>query len=170
MWNSFASGRGTVPPLLACNSARPSIRRATLAPVARLLIMPSILVVNNDVPAGRPGAGRVSMTWQNIGAVLPTVHGGQLRGIAVTSLKRLPTTPDLPTTSESGIPGFESISWFGFLAPAGAPAPIVSKLCQEASKVAAQPEMRERFAQLGLDSVGNSPDEFAAVIKFDTAR
>jgi tripartite-type tricarboxylate transporter receptor subunit TctC len=88
----------------------------------------------------------------------------------VTSLKRSPNTPDLPTVAESGIPEFESISWFGLLAPAGTPAPIVSKLYQEAAKLAAQPDMREKFAQLGLDSVGNPPDEFAAIIKSDTAK
>ncbi len=216
-----ANGALTINPSLQVGSTFDPAR--DLAPVARLLVMPSILAVNNDVPAksvqelialakAQPGklsyaspgvgtpqhiggelfkalagvdivhvpyrgaifvdviGGRVSMTWQNIGAILPTVRGGQLRGIAVTSLKRSPNTPDLPTIAESGIPGFESISWFGLLAPAGTPAPIVSKLYQEASKVAAQPDMRERFAQLGLDSVGNPPDEFAAIIKSDTAK
>jgi tripartite-type tricarboxylate transporter receptor subunit TctC len=63
-----------------------------------------------------------------------------------------------------------ALSWFGLLAPAGTPAPIVGKLYQEAAKLAAQPDMREKFAQLGLDSVGNPPDELAAIIKSDTAK
>jgi tripartite-type tricarboxylate transporter receptor subunit TctC len=88
----------------------------------------------------------------------------------VTSLKRSPNTPDLPTVAESGIPEFESISWFGLLAPAGTPAPIVGKLYQETVKIAAQPDMREKFTQLGLDAVADPPDAFAAIIKSDIAK
>jgi tripartite-type tricarboxylate transporter receptor subunit TctC len=216
-----ANGALTINPSLQVGATFDPAR--DLAPVARLLVMPSILAVNNDVPVksvqelialakAQPGklsyaspgvgtpqhiggelfktlagvdivhvpyrgavftdviGGRVSMTLQNIGAILPTVRNGQLRGIAVTSIKRSPNTPDLPTVAESGIADFEAISWFGLLAPAGTPAPIVSKLYQEASKVSALPDTRERFAQLGLDSVGNPPDEFAAIIKADTAK
>ena len=78
--------------------------------------------------------------------------------------------PELPTIAKSGFPGFEVTSWFGLLAPAGTPAPIVGKLHQETMKVAAQADVREKLTQLGLDVVGNPPAEFATIIKADTAK
>jgi tripartite-type tricarboxylate transporter receptor subunit TctC len=114
--------------------------------------------------------GRVTMTLQNAGAILPIVQEGKLRGVAVTSLKRSPNLPEVPTIAESGFPGFEATSWFSLLAPVGTPAPIVKKIHDEAVKTLADPEMRARFAQLGLDTVGSSPDALAAVIKSDIAK
>jgi tripartite-type tricarboxylate transporter receptor subunit TctC len=114
--------------------------------------------------------GRVPMTMQNAAAILPTVRDGRLRGLAVTSLQRSPNIPEFPTVAESGFPGFEAVSWFGLLAPAGTPAAVVTKLHQETVKVLGQPEMRARFAQLGLDTVGNTPAELAAIIKSDIAK
>src|SRR4029077_12895361 len=78
--------------------------------------------------------------------------------------------PALPTLAESGFPGFEAISWFGLLAPATTPAAIVAKVNADIANIAAQPEMREKIAQLGLEVSINSPQEFAAVIKADTAK
>jgi tripartite-type tricarboxylate transporter receptor subunit TctC len=114
--------------------------------------------------------GRVTIAFQNAGAMLATVREGKLRGLAVTSLQRSPNMPELPTVAESGFPGFEATSWFALLAPTGTPAPILEKVRREALKVLAEPDMRARFAQLGLDPVGNSPAEFAAVIKADLAK
>jgi tripartite-type tricarboxylate transporter receptor subunit TctC len=114
--------------------------------------------------------GRVTMALQNAGSILPTVRAGTLRALAVTSLKRWPQMPELPTIAESGFPGFEATSWFGLLAPAGTPAPIVGKLHREIMKIVVQPDIREKLAQLGLDTAGNPPDEFAAIIKADTAK
>jgi tripartite-type tricarboxylate transporter receptor subunit TctC len=114
--------------------------------------------------------GRVPITLQNMGAILPTVREGKLRGLAVTSLKRSPTIPELPAVAELGYPNFEATSWFALLAPAGTPAPIVGKLHQEILKVAAQADTREKFTQLGLDTVGNSPEELAAIIKSDIVK
>jgi len=111
--------------------------------------------------------GRVAMTLQNVAAILPTVREGRLRALAVTSLKRSPNLPDLPTLSESGFPGFEAISWFGLLAPARTPAAITSKLYQEAIKVMEQSETRTRFTQLSLDIAGTPGTEFADVIRRD---
>jgi tripartite-type tricarboxylate transporter receptor subunit TctC len=98
------------------------------------------------------------------------VRDGKLRGLAVTSLERVAVIPELPTLAESGFPGFEAVSWFGLLAPAGTPAPIIAKLHGDIAKIAAQADMQERLAQLGLDAAVNSPDEFAAVIKADIAK
>ncbi|MBX6426767.1 MAG: tripartite tricarboxylate transporter substrate binding protein [Variibacter sp.] len=111
--------------------------------------------------------GRVPITLQNVGAMLPVVREGKLRGVAVTSLKRSQQLPDLPTIAESGFPGFEAISWFGLLAPAGTPQAIIAKVREEALKVLADAKTRERFDQLGLETVGNTPAEMAASIKSD---
>jgi len=114
--------------------------------------------------------GRVQMTLQNAAAILPTVRDGRLRALAQTSLKRSPNIPELPTVAESGYPGFETVSWFGLLAPVGTPAAIISKLHQDSVKVLAQPEMRASLTKLGLDSVGSSPAELAAIVKSDIAK
>ena len=111
--------------------------------------------------------GRVTIAFQNSGAVLQTVREGKLRGLAVTSLERSPNMSDLPTVSESGFPGFEAVSWFALLAPAGTPESVVGKVYQESLKIAADPGMRARFGQLGLDTVGSSPDQLAVIIKSD---
>jgi tripartite-type tricarboxylate transporter receptor subunit TctC len=78
--------------------------------------------------------------------------------------------PDLPTIAESGLPGFEAISWFGLMAPSGTPAPIVAKVYQQAAKIVSEPEMKEKLAQLGLDTASDAPDAFAAIIKADIAK
>ncbi len=114
--------------------------------------------------------GRVTMTLQNAAAILPTIRDGRLRAVAQTSLKRSPNIPELPTVAESGFPGFEVVSWFGLLVPAGTPAAIVNKLHQDAVKVLAQPDMRASLTKLGLDSVGSSPGELGAIIKSDIAK
>lgn len=114
--------------------------------------------------------GRVPITLQNAAAILPTVRDGRLRGLAQTSLKRSPNIPEFPTVAESGFPGFETVSWFGVLVPVGTPAAIVNKLHQDTVKALAQPEMRASFTKLGLDTVGNTPTEFAAIIKSDIGK
>jgi tripartite-type tricarboxylate transporter receptor subunit TctC len=83
----------------------------------------------------------------------------------VTSLKRAASAPELPTIAESGYPGFEVTIWYGLLAPAGTPPPIIRRLHLETVKALAQPDVRAKFADLGLEAIGNSPDEFAAIIK-----
>ncbi len=112
--------------------------------------------------------GRITMMFSPIAIVLPLVREGKLRALAVTSLKRWPALPELPTVEESGVRGFEVILWGGLLAPAGTPAAIIRKLHLETVKALAQPDVRAKFADLGLETIGNSPDEFAAVIKSET--
>jgi tripartite-type tricarboxylate transporter receptor subunit TctC len=215
-----ANGALTINPTLLTSQTYNVVR--DLAPVARLLVMPSILAVNNDVPAksfaefialakAQPGklsyaspgvgtpqhiagellkelahidvvhvpyrgavftdviGGRVTMTLQNMGAILPVVKEGRLRGVAVTSLRRTPVI-DLPTVSESGLPGFEAISWFGLMAPAGTPAPVIAKAHQQAVAIVAMPDVRERLTQLGFDIATDGPDAMGAVIKADIAK
>jgi len=110
-------------------------------------------------------AGRVTMMFSPMSVALPPVRQGKLRALAVTSLRRSSAVPDLPTMDESGFPGFEATSWFGLLAPAGTPAMIVRKLHLETVRVLALAEVRAKFADLGMEVIGSSPDEFAAAIK-----
>ncbi len=216
-----ANGALTINPTLQANPTYDVVR--DLTPVVRLLIVPSILAVSNDLPAksfqemialakAEPGklsyaspgvgtpqhiagellkslagvnithvpyrgavftdviGGRVSMTLQNMGAILPVVKDGRLRGVAVTSLKRSPVIPELPTVAESGLPNFEAISWFGLMAPAGTPAPIVAKAHQTAVAVIAMPDVREKLVQLGFDTTQDGPDAMGQVIKADIAK
>jgi tripartite-type tricarboxylate transporter receptor subunit TctC len=109
-------------------------------------------------------AGRVTMSFANISNAAPLIHEGRLRAFAVTSLKRSAAAPDIPTMVEAGYPGFEAVPWFGLMAPAGTSPLIIDKLHRETVKVLAQPDARKKLEELGLDLVGNSPTEFAAVI------
>ena len=94
----------------------------------------------------------------------PQVKAGKLRAIAVTSAKRSPTFPDLPTIAET-LPGFEQVVWHSVVVPAKTPKPIVAKLSTELIRILRLPEIKERFASQGLDAVGSTPDEVAALIK-----
>jgi tripartite-type tricarboxylate transporter receptor subunit TctC len=109
--------------------------------------------------------GRVMMMFSPIAVALPLVREGKLRALAVTSLRRSSVVPDLPTIAESGHPGFEFTNWYGLLVPARTAATIVRKLHLETVKALALPDLRTKLAALGLEGIGNSPDEFAAVIK-----
>ncbi len=109
--------------------------------------------------------GRVTMTFGNTVVVLPLARDDKLRVLAVTGLRRSPAAPELPTIAESGYPGFEVTVWLGFLAPVKTPAAIVRKIHLETVKTLALPELRTKFADLGFETIGGTPDEFAAVIK-----
>jgi tripartite-type tricarboxylate transporter receptor subunit TctC len=109
--------------------------------------------------------GRVTMMFSLIGSVLPLVREGKLHALAVTSLRRSKTVAELPTIAESGYPGFEVTVWSGLLAPAKTPATIVGKLHLETVKALALLDLRAKLADLALEGIGNSPDEFAVVIK-----
>jgi tripartite-type tricarboxylate transporter receptor subunit TctC len=110
-------------------------------------------------------AGRLSLCFCNVVNVMPLVRDGKLRAFAVTSLKRSGVVPDLPTMVESGFAGFEAVPWFGLMAPAGTPPAIIEKVHRDTVRLLAVPELRKRLEELGLDIVGSSPAEFAALIK-----
>jgi len=217
----IANGALTIAPALQGKLPYDSAR--DFAPISQVLVMSSIVAVNNDVPVkslqelvafakAQPGkllyatpgvgtpqhiggellkslasvdithvpyrgalladviGGRVPMTFQNMAAILPTVRENKLRGLAVTSLKRSSVIPELPTVAESGYPGFEAVSWFALLGPRGTPAPILIKLHREITKIAALSDIREKFAQLGLDTIVGSPEELAVIIKSDIVK
>ena len=113
-------------------------------------------------------AGRISMSFANIVNVVPLAREGKLRALAITSIKRSRLAPDLPTMAESGFPGFEAVPWFGLVAPAGTPQDVLDKLHAETVKALAAPELRKKFDELGLEAVGNTPAEFAEVIRRET--
>jgi tripartite-type tricarboxylate transporter receptor subunit TctC len=115
-------------------------------------------------------AGQVQMMFDNLPPSLPQIKAGKLRALAVTSLTRAPALPDVPTLSESGLPGFDASSWFGILAPAGTPAPIVAKLNAEVAKWLATPEAKEKLAKQGANIAGGTPDDFAKHISSETAK
>jgi tripartite-type tricarboxylate transporter receptor subunit TctC len=110
-------------------------------------------------------AGRITMSFANIVNVLPLAREGKLRALAITSIKRSPLAPELPTMAESGFPGFEAVPWFGLVAPANTPKDIVDRLHGETVKALAMPVIRKKFDELGLEPIGNTPAEFAAVIR-----
>jgi tripartite-type tricarboxylate transporter receptor subunit TctC len=108
--------------------------------------------------------GRLTMVFSSPVSALPLAREGKVRPLAVTSLTRAPSSPDLPTMVEAGFPGFDATAWFGLLAPAGTPEPIIAKLHREAVRILALPDVRKRFDELGMVPMGTSPAQFAAAI------
>lgn len=114
--------------------------------------------------------GEVAFVFANPSVFLPHIKAGRLRGIGIGSLKRIAAMPDLPTFHESGYPGFEAVSWYGIVAPAGTPAAIVSLLQSETAKVLALPEIVAQFTAEGAQPIGNTPQAFRKEIQDDTAK
>ena len=108
--------------------------------------------------------GRLTMVFASPVSALPLAREGKVRPLAVTSLTRAPSSPNLPTMVEAGFPGFDATAWFGLLAPAGTPEPIIAKLHREAVRILALPDVRKRFDELGMVPMGTSPAQFAAAI------
>jgi tripartite-type tricarboxylate transporter receptor subunit TctC len=114
--------------------------------------------------------GQVQIMFDNLPSALPQIKGGRLRAIAVTSLKRAPVLPDIPTINESGLPGFEASSWFGVLAPAGTPAAIVARINTEVNKWLQSADAREKLLGQGAEAAGGSPEQFANHIRAESAK
>jgi tripartite-type tricarboxylate transporter receptor subunit TctC len=115
-------------------------------------------------------AGRVQVMFGNVALALPFIKDGKVRGLAVTATTRLAASPDLPTVSESGLPGFEALSWFGLLAPAGTPPAVLQRLEAELQKAMASPVMNERLAVMGAMPGVQNAAGFTQVIKNDIKR
>ncbi len=112
-------------------------------------------------------SGQINMTIASIVPLIPQVRAGKLRAIAVTGSRRSGALPDVPTIAEAGVPGYDMTNWFGILAPAGLPAPILTRLDTTLRKIVAAPDVREVYAQQGADGVGAGPEAFAKVIAAD---
>ncbi|MDB5751018.1 MAG: tctC [Ramlibacter sp.] len=114
--------------------------------------------------------GRIHMIFDNMPSALPLVNSGELKAIAVTSAKRSPAAPNIPTIAESGLPGFEATSWFALLASPGVPREVQMRINAETLKVLALPDVKEKLAKLGLDPAGGSPEALASLIQAETAK
>jgi len=115
-------------------------------------------------------AGQIQMIITGVPPTLNFVKTGKLRALGVATSKRLALLPDLPTIAEAGVPGYEATQWYGVLAPAGTPRPIVARLNAEMAKAIKGPDVREKLAADAAEPVGNSPEEFGAFIKKEIAR
>jgi tripartite-type tricarboxylate transporter receptor subunit TctC len=114
--------------------------------------------------------GQIPLVFTAIASAQQHVKAGKLVALGVPSLKRSPALPEVPTFVESGLADFEAVSWVGILAPAKTPKAIVERLQREIAAVLREPTVRERYAVLGIDPVGNTPEEFTAQIRADLAR
>ena len=114
--------------------------------------------------------GQIDFMFAAIIPVQPHVRSGRLRALAVSSLKRAISAPDVPTVAEAGLPGFEYVGWYGVLAPAGTPQTIVDRLHAEFVRIVRAPDMRERLLADGAEAVGNTPAEFAVYLKAELER
>ena len=115
-------------------------------------------------------AGQVATMAATILTGMPQIRAGRLRPLAITSAARSPIVPDLPTVAEAGLPGYESVQWYGMLAPARTPRDIITRLHGEATRVLQQPEIKARFAGDGADPVGSTPEEFTRYIQSELTK
>jgi tripartite-type tricarboxylate transporter receptor subunit TctC len=114
--------------------------------------------------------GHVEMVFAGVTATIPLIKAGRLRGIAVSTKQRFPALPELPTFNESGVPGFESSTWFGLLAPAGTPPALVSRINADVGKILASAEMRDRLLAMGQIAGGGTPETFGKYIRDEIAK
>jgi tripartite-type tricarboxylate transporter receptor subunit TctC len=138
-------------------------------------LMTKIDIVHVPYKGGTPAVidlvgGHVQLMFNNLISVMALAKSGRLRALAVTSAKRLPVLPDLPTVAESGVPGFEAASWYGALLPAGVPVSIVTTLNREMVRAIKTPDVRERLESDGAEVIGSTPDAFAQYLKNDIER
>ena len=115
-------------------------------------------------------AGQIHMTFDNIPVALPHIRSGRLRALGVTSASRSPLLPDVPTIAEAGLPGYEMTARFGLTAPARTPADVIARLNAEVVRALQTPQLKERFAGLGFDTVGSSPEEFNRLVASEYVR
>lgn len=115
-------------------------------------------------------SGEVQVAFVPLVGVLPHIKAGKLRALAVTSGKRSPTIPEVPTMAEAGVSGFELTGWLGMFAPAGTPRDIITKLQGEVAKILYMPDVKDRLPNWGYEPVGGTPEEFAATLKADIAK
>ena len=114
--------------------------------------------------------GQIIATMDNMPPYLPQVKAGKIRALAVSTPKRSPAVPDIPTVAEAGVPGYNSSAWFGLVAPAGTPKTVVDKLAAETQRILKLPDVNERLSGLGAEPVGDTPAQFAAHIKTEIAK
>jgi tripartite-type tricarboxylate transporter receptor subunit TctC len=114
--------------------------------------------------------GQIDIMFDNMPSAIQHVRAGKLRPLAVTTAKRAPELPEVPTIAEAGVPGYEATSWFGMFAPAGTPAPVVARLHGALVKVLADPEVKKKLAEQGAEPYSEKPEQFAEFIRKETAK
>ena len=114
--------------------------------------------------------GQIPLMFANLSAVIGNVRAGQLRALAVTSAQRAPAAPEIPTVAESGLPGFETSTWFALVAPAGTPPDVLARLNAEVKRALAQADVKQRFAGLGMTAEDSTPEGLDAYIKSEIAK
>jgi tripartite-type tricarboxylate transporter receptor subunit TctC len=117
------------------------------------------LAINDLIP------GRVDVTFDNMPSILSHVKAGSVRALAVTTRERVPVVPDIPTIAESGVPGFDVSSWFGFFVPVKTPPDVIARINTDANAALAHPSVKSRFEELGATPKGSTPAELAAFLK-----
>jgi tripartite-type tricarboxylate transporter receptor subunit TctC len=115
-------------------------------------------------------AGHVQLVFSDALPAMQFIKSGRLRAICVTGSERSPTVPEIPTCAESGMPGLVAVNWWGVLLPVGTPKPIVQRFHADIVKVMKDPDLKERFAQLGVDAVSSTPEEFAAFMRTEAVK
>jgi tripartite-type tricarboxylate transporter receptor subunit TctC len=115
-------------------------------------------------------SGEVAAVFSTVLSAMPHVKSGKARALGVTTVNRLALLPEVPTISESGLPGYESSQWFGILAPAGTPRPVIDRLHEAITRASRSPDVKEKLAAMGVELLNSTPEQFAATIKEETAR
>jgi len=115
-------------------------------------------------------SGQVSLLFDNVMTSQPNIKAGKVKGLAISSPKRSPLAPDLPTIAEAALPGFQSLTWFGLLGPANTPKAVVERVNAEMNKALALPDIQARFTQMGFESAGGSASDFAQAIQRDSQK
>jgi tripartite-type tricarboxylate transporter receptor subunit TctC len=124
----------------------------------------------NALAVGATLSGEVSLIFGGIAQSAPLIRAGRLRALAVSGVRRSYVMADIPTVNESGVPGFEAGSWYGLLAPAATPRPVIERLNREVLRITQLPDVRERLAAEAFDIPADTPEQFAAYIKADVAK
>ena len=114
--------------------------------------------------------GHVPMFFSGMPPAMPHVKAGKLRALAVTTTRRSPAAPDVPTMAEAGVPGFDISNWFAYFVPSGTPAEVISRLNSEVNRGLKQPDVREKLANVGAETVGTSPEELAKFVRSETEK
>ena len=115
-------------------------------------------------------AGQISLSFSNMPAYTPQIKAGRIRALAVSTSRRSPAAPEIPTMAEAGVPGYVAVAWFGLLAPANTPRDIVNKLSAETARILKMPDVNSRLTDLGAEPVGSTPAEFDAHIKSEIVK
>lgn len=157
------------------NCASSGVGTSTHLAVEQFMYMTGTKMAVIPYKGGAPGntalmGGEVQAYFATISTSLPFIKAGRLRALAVTSAKRSTSAPEYPTIAEAGVPGYEHTSWVGVMAPGKTPRTIIDRLHAEMVKIIQAPEVKALFLRDGLEVVGNTPQEFAAVIKDEIAR